>query len=254
MRHIWWCAALALLALLGPARAQDHPTQAADDIAVGKAGAPITIFEYASLTCPHCAEFDVDTLPKVRSEWIDTGKAKLIFRDFPLDQFALKAAMLARCAPPERFFAFIDVLFQQQASWAGAGGPDAVTQALSRIARLGGISEEQFTACTNDKAMSDRILNERLVASQQYGVESTPTFFVNGTKVVGALPYEEFAKALEAALPGGAVANAAPLPAGPSTPLAPPAPAATAPPPAAPQQLGWWDTFKSWYHAILRHL
>jgi protein-disulfide isomerase len=201
MRHIWWCAALVLLALLGPAMAEDHPVQAPDDIVVGKADAPITIFEYASLTCPHCAEFDKETLPKVRTDWIDTGKAKLIFRDFPLDQYALKAAMVARCAPPDRFFAFIDVLFQQQVTWAGAGGPDAITQALSRTARLGGISEDKFDACLNDKAMNDRILNERLVASQQYGVESTPTFFVNGKKVVGALPYDEFAKALAAASP-----------------------------------------------------
>jgi protein-disulfide isomerase len=168
---------------------------------VGKADAPITIFEYASLTCPHCAEFDKETLPKVKSDWIDPGKAKLIFRDFPLDQFALKAAMVARCAPPDRFFAFIDVLFQQQVSWAGAGGPDAITQALSRIARLGGIGEDKFNACIDDKAMNDRILNERLVASQQYGVESTPTFFINGKKVVGALPYDEFAKDLTAASP-----------------------------------------------------
>ena len=201
MRHIWWCAALVLLALLGPAKAEDHPVQAPDDVVVGKADAPITIFEYASLTCPHCAEFDKETLPKVRTDWIDTGKAKLIFRDFPLDQYALKAAMVARCAPPDRFFAFIDVLFQQQVTWAGAGGPDAITQALSRIARLGGIGEDKFDACINDKAMNDRILNERLVASQQYGVESTPTFFINGKKLVGAAPYDEFAKALAAASP-----------------------------------------------------
>jgi protein-disulfide isomerase len=259
MRHIWWCAALALFAVVGLAQAAEHPTPAADDIAVGKDDAPITIYEYASLTCPHCAEFDTETFPKVKTDWIDTGKARLVFRNFPLDQFALKAAMVARCAPPERFFAFIDALFQDQANWAGSSNPDAVMQALARIARLGGISEDKFNACVNDKALSDRILNERLVANQQYGVGSTPTFFINGEKVEGALPYDQFAKALADAMPG-AVASAAPPSSGPSTPAAPmPPSAAAAPtPPPAPQEQGWYQgavkTMKSWYHTLLSYL
>jgi protein-disulfide isomerase len=202
MRHIWWFSAVLLFAFAGLAQAADQvPTLAPDDSILGKAEAPITIFEYASLTCPHCAEFDQETFPKVKSEWIDPGKARLVFRDYPLDQMALKAAMLARCAPPDKFFSFIDVLFRSQMSWAAAGSAEAVLQALSRIARLGGISEDKFNACINDKALNDRILNERLVAQQQYGVESTPTFFVNGKKVVGALPYDDFAKQLTAASP-----------------------------------------------------
>ena len=143
MRHIWWFAAVLFLAFAGIAQA-DAPALAPDDAVLGKADAPITIFEYASLTCPHCAEFDQETFPKVKTDWLDTGKAKLVFRDYPLDQMALKAAMLARCAPPDKFFSFIDVLFRSQTSWAGSGNADAVTQALSRIARLGGISEEKF--------------------------------------------------------------------------------------------------------------
>jgi protein-disulfide isomerase len=202
MRHIWWFSAVLVFALVGLAHAADQvPALAPDDSILGKAEAPITIFEYASLTCPHCAEFDQETFPKVKSEWIDPGKARLVFRDYPLDQMALKAAMLARCAPPDKFFSFIDVLFRSQMSWAAAGSAEAVLQALSRIARLGGISEDKFNACINDKALNDRILNERLVAQQQYGVESTPTFFVNGKKVVGALPYDDFAKQLTAASP-----------------------------------------------------
>jgi len=201
MRHIWWFSAVLLLVFVGLAHAADVPALAPDDAILGKAEAPITIFEYASLTCPHCAEFDQETLPKVKSEWIDPGKARLVFRDFPLDQMALKAAMLARCAPPDKVFSFIDVLFRSQMNWATAGNAEAVTQALSRIARLGGISEDKFNSCINDKALNDRILNERLVAQQQYGVDSTPTFFVNGKKVVGALPYDQFAQQLTAASP-----------------------------------------------------
>ena len=197
MRNIWWVA-VAFMALVGLARAAgtDVPTLAPDDQVLGKADAPITIFEYASLTCPHCAEFDVETFPKVKAEWIDTGKAKLVYRDYPLDQSALKAAILARCAPPDRFYSFIDVLFHSQVSWATSGD---VTEALSRIARLGGVGEDKFNDCMKDQKLSDRIVGERLVAQNQYGVDSTPTFFVNGKKVVGALPYDEFAKVLSAA-------------------------------------------------------
>lgn len=240
MRHIWWMSATFALAFAGLAQAQSVPAPAPDDIALGKPDAPVTIFEFASLTCPHCAEFDAETLPQVRANWIDAGKARLIYRDYPLDQNALKAAIVARCAPEGQFFNFIDVLFKNQANWA-EGSPDEVTQALLRIARLGGISEERFNACLNDKALSDRILDERLTAQNQYGVNSTPTFFVNGKKVVGALPYEQFDQELAAAMPGGApIASATP---GPST-------QATAPLPA-PREEVWW---KRWYHALMSYL
>jgi protein-disulfide isomerase len=233
MRHIWWFAAVLLFAFMGLAQAADQvPSLAPDDVFLGKADAPITIFEYASLTCPHCAEFDEDSFPKVKSEWIDTGKARLVFRDYPLDQFALKAAMLARCAPPDKFFSFIDVLFRSQMNWATAGDAGAVTQALSRIARLGGISEDKFNECINDKALNERILSERLVAQQQYDVESTPTFFINGKKVVGALPYDQFAIELTEALGGQTVAQSEPV-TGPHTDASPPAPPDAAPAPAS---------------------
>jgi protein-disulfide isomerase len=243
MRHIWWISTVFALALASLARAESTPSPAPDDVALGKPDAPVTIFEYASLTCPHCAEFDALTLPNIRTNWIDTGKARLIFRDFPLDQNALKAAAVARCAPPDQFFNFIDVLFKNQVNWA-VGSPDEVTQALSRIARLGGISEDKFNACINDKALNDRILGERLAAQNDYGVDSTPTFFVNGKKVVGALPYDQFSEELAAAMPGGTpVANAAPAPQGPSTPAA-----AT---PATAQDDVWW---KRWYHWLKSYL
>lgn len=198
MRHIWWVSAAILLVFMGFAQAEGAPTLGSDDIVLGKANAPITIFEYASLTCPHCAEFDKETFPKVKSLWIDTGKAKLVFRDFPLDGSALKAAMVARCAPPGEFFGFIDVLFKNQASWE-IGTEDQVNDALQRIALLGGISADKYKQCIADKSLNDRILGERLQAQNDYGVDSTPTFFINGKKVVGALPYDEFAKELSAA-------------------------------------------------------
>jgi len=190
--------AMALLqATALPTRAADAPTLQANDHVLGNKNAPITIFEYASLTCPHCAAFASDTLPKLQKDWIDTGKAKLVYRDFPLDQSAVVAATVASCFPPDRYFPFIETLFQSQREWA-QGSEAATKKALANIARLGGMSQAQFDACANNQKLSDAVLNSRLVAQNQYGIDSTPTFFVNGTKVIGDVPYDEFVKYLEA--------------------------------------------------------
>ena len=187
---------LAGLAGSAPARA-DEPQVTADDRILGKADAPVTIIEYASLTCPHCAAFEKDILPKIKSEWIDTGKAKLVFRDFPLDGSALKAAVVARCAPPERFYGFIGILFAQQGSWGISQDP---VPGITRIAKLGGMSEDQVKACLKDDAVQNKILAGRLAGEQQYQVESTPTFFINGKKVVGAKE-DEIIAAIKSAAP-----------------------------------------------------
>src|SRR5262249_26677941 len=169
------------------------PAITPDDRILGRADAPITIVEFASLTCPHCADFDANTLPKLKAEWIDTGKARLVFKDFPLDQAAVRAAMLARCAPPEQFYPFLDALFHSQTNWATGGKVEA---ALSKLAKLSGMSDDQFAACMSDDAVQKRVLDSRLAAEQQYKVESTPTFFINGIEIVGAQPYAEFERVL----------------------------------------------------------
>lgn len=206
MRKIW--LALAALTFLGgiaaaaPARAADVPQPTADDRSIGKADAPITIFEFFSLTCPHCADFEEHTYPLVKKDWVDTGKARIIYRDYPLDQNALKAAMVARCAPPDRYAAFVQVLFQQQMVWGVQPDP---TDELKKIAALGGIPGDKFDQCIKDDALSKSIVAEEFEAQQKYGVDSTPTFFINGKKVVGALPYddpkadEDFLRALKSA-------------------------------------------------------
>jgi protein-disulfide isomerase len=203
MRRIWLSLAAFCLAApvfgASPATAAEDaaPTLAPEDHVLGQADAPITIFEYASLTCPHCAEFDRETLPKIKQNWIETGKAKLVFRDFPLDGTALRAAMVAHCAPPERYFAFVDTLFQSQSAWARNDWEPG----LERIARLGGMSDEQFKKCLSDQELGNAIVASRATATDSYKVESTPTFFINGARFVGAQPYEAFDKALTAALP-----------------------------------------------------
>jgi len=180
----------ALAALTGSLSAQTPP----EDRFIGRADAPITIIEYASLTCPHCANFHKEILPKVKAAYVDTGKAKLIYRDFPLDQVALKAAALARCAPAERYFAFLDVLFQQQNSWASA--PDPMVP-LARIGRLGGLSEAEFKACMENQALADSILASRLIGARDMQVQSTPTVLVNGKKVDGINSFDDLDKVLK---------------------------------------------------------
>ncbi len=201
MREIWF-ALIAALPLLGglPAAAQTAApspqtvlTVTKDDRIRGNPNAPITIIEYASMTCPHCAHFENDVLPEIRKKWIDPGKAKLILRDFPLDKPALRAAMIARCAPPDRFYAFVDTFFATQEQWVVASDYKA---ALLRLAKLGGMSPKEFNQCLADKALEDKVVESRLIADKVLGVNATPTFFVNGKKFSGAPTVEEFDKLL----------------------------------------------------------
>ena len=206
MREIWVCllSVLSLGSLL-PSPALAAAGDAAKELAVqpsdrilGKADAPVTIIEYASLTCPHCAHFDVTVLPKLKEKWIDTGKAKLILRDYPLDEPALRAAMVARCAPADRFYPLIDTFFAQQEQWVTSRDYRA---ALEKLVKLGGMSEKEFKACISDKKLEDQVAQSRLTASQQLGVDATPTFFINGKKFDGAPTVEAFDQALSGAAP-----------------------------------------------------
>ena len=166
-----------------------------DDRILGNPDAPITIVEYASLTCPHCAHFTNDILPELKKKWIETGKAKLVLRDYPLDEPALRAAMIARCAPPDRYYAFVDTFFGSQEKWVTARD---YRDALARLVKLGGMSREEFDQCLKNTTLENKIVEGRLIASKELDVNSTPTFFINGTKFTGAPTVEEFDKALSA--------------------------------------------------------
>jgi protein-disulfide isomerase len=163
-----------------------------DDRILGNPDAPITIVEYASLTCPHCAHFTNEVLPELKKKWIDTGKAKLVLRDYPLDEPALRAAMIARCAPPDRYYAYVDTFFGAQEKWVK---PD-YREPLARLVKLGGMSKEEFDNCLKNTALENKIVEGRLIASKELDVNSTPTFFINGTKFTGAPTVEEFDKVL----------------------------------------------------------
>lgn len=164
------------------------------DIVLGDPNAETVIVEYASMTCPHCARFYTEVFPKVKEKYIDTGKAKFIFREFPLDALAARASMLARCVSEDRFYPLVDGLFETQATWA-APGPDG-EEKLKRIAKQAGFSEESYTKCVEDKELFDKIVAVREKAHEEYGVDATPAFFVNGKRLDG-ISFELFEAAIE---------------------------------------------------------
>jgi protein-disulfide isomerase len=160
-----------------------------EDRVLGNPDAPITVIEYASLTCPHCAKFAVNVLPKLREKWIENGKAKLIMRDYPLDERAMRAAMVSHCVPPDRYYPLTEMFFAQAEQWVMASDYRAV---LERLAKLGGMSSNQFAACISDKKLEDQVAQSRLTASQQLGVKATPAFFINGETFEGDPTAEAF--------------------------------------------------------------
>jgi protein-disulfide isomerase len=162
------------------------------DMILGPDNAKVTVVEYASASCPHCANFYKTTFPDLKKEYIDTGKIRFIFREFPHNQAALAAFMLARCAPKEKYFPLIDMFFTQQDSWL-----EAPLEGLQKIAQLAGFTKESFDACLKNEAVAKGIIAVRDTAEQKFGVDSIPTFFINGELVKGETTIEEFRKAID---------------------------------------------------------
>jgi len=172
------------------------------DLWLGDDKAPVTLIEYASMTCPHCAHFQEVTFPEIKKRYIDTGKVRYILRDFPLDSLAGAAFVLARCAGKDdksKYYSLVDTLFRQQRQWA----VEKPIPPLLAIAKQAGFTEESFNACLSNQKAWDAMESVRQRAVKDFKVESTPTFFVNGTKVVGALTIEEFAKVIDSYLKAG---------------------------------------------------
>ena len=184
---------LASTALVAPAHAQALLMEPGPlgDMALGDEKAPVTIIEYASMTCPHCAAFHATTYPELKKRYIDTGKVRFIFREFPLDQLALAAFVLARCAGPDKYFPMIETLFHMQKEWVVQRplGP------LLAIAKQAGMSEQAFNECLQDQKLIDGIEDVRQRA-MKLNVQSTPSFFVNGKPLRGNYSIEEFEKAM----------------------------------------------------------
>jgi len=199
---------LAALAGLSPLRmiAEAMAQSAADvtrpvslpDMALGPANASVTIIEYASLTCPHCAAFNREVFPRIKSEYVDTGKVRYIFREFPRDPKDAAGAMLARgiaggdCA---KYFAVVDILFRQQNEFL-----EKTTETLTRIGRQAGLSQQAVEACLRDQALLDKLTADRKFAVEVLKIPGTPTFYINGEMIDGVPPYEEFDKRIKALL------------------------------------------------------
>lgn len=170
-----------------------------EDIVMGDAKAPVTIIEYASMTCVHCAVFHNTTYPELKKRYIDTGKVKYIMREFPLDPLAAAGFMIARCAGKEKYYPMIEVLFQKQKEW----GVQQPIPPLTAIAKQAGFTQESFEACLQNQKMLDSIEATRNHAAQKLGVNSTPTFFVNGKKMrPGSVSIDDLAKEIDPLLKG----------------------------------------------------
>ncbi len=203
--------AVSALALAGPALAQKKTpvgevsvdelmkTSGIDDIVIGKPEAPVTIVEYASMTCGHCATFHNNVYPKLKAKYIDTGKVKLIFREFPLDNLAVAVSMLARCVGGEGPPAFIGEMFKRQPEWAFAQGNPVPR--LFEISRQMGFTQASFDKCLTDQKLLESIEAGRKRASDTFGVNATPAFFVNG-KRLGGVTLADFEKAIDPLLKG----------------------------------------------------
>ncbi len=173
--------------------------EALPDLPIGKSDAPITIVEYASMTCSHCAAFYAQTFPVLKSKYIDPGKVRFILREFPLDPLATAGFMLARCAGDDKRNALVDLLFAQQKNWAFTDKP---LESLAALVKQAGLGQEAFESCLKDQELYNKINKMRDHASEKFGVSSTPTFFINGQKQSGEISPEALDKLLQPLLKG----------------------------------------------------
>jgi protein-disulfide isomerase len=162
------------------------------DLVVGNADAPVTVVEYASMTCGHCAHFHTTVFPTLKEKYVDTGKVRFVMREFPLDNLAAAASMLARCAGEGKSFPLISVLFAKQDDWAFVKGDPRPE--LLKFAKQAGFTQESFEKCLTDQKLLEDISAVRTRAADTFGVNATPTFFVNGKKLNG-VALEDFEKA-----------------------------------------------------------
>lgn len=160
----------------------------------GSEDAPVTIVEYASMTCGHCRNFHINTLPELEERYINDGKVRMILREFPFDPRAAAGFMLARCAPNNAYFPMVDVLFRQFDNWVRVENARAP---LQDIARMAGFTQESFEACLTDQALLDDVNAVRQRGADEFGVSATPTFFINGKRYAGALTIDQMSAIID---------------------------------------------------------
>lgn len=167
------------------------------EMALGKEDAPVTIVEYMSMTCPHCAHFHNTTFDQIKAKYIDTGKVRFIIREFPFDPRAAAAFMLARCAPPEQYFPMVAMLFKQQQTWAAA---EDGRNALLQMSRLAGFTEDSFTKCLTNQKLLDDVNATRERGAKDFGIDATPTFLINGKRYSGDMSFDTMSALIDSLL------------------------------------------------------
>lgn len=214
----------ATAAAPAPATAADPAPALIPDIFLGSESAPVTIYEYASLTCSHCAAFHKDVFPRLKAEYIDTGKVRFAQRDIYFDEAGLWAAMVARCGGDDRFYPLAGMMFDEQGQWLSAKTGEELTANLKKIGAKAGLTGEQIDACWNDQKKAESLVatfQKNAVADK---IEGTPTFIIAGETVPNA-PWEELKAKIDAKIAAASPAAA---------PASTPGPATGAPAPAAP--------------------
>ncbi len=207
----WWMTSSssstdqAAANLLGAAHAQDSDaevdTSLVKEMTLGAEDAPVTLVEYASFTCPHCASFHMNQLKELKADYIDTGKVRFVYRDVYFDRFGLWAAMVARCGGEERFFGISDMIYEQQRDWIGSGqDPVAITSNLRRIGKVAGLSDEQLDACLSDADKAQALVAVYQQNAEADAINSTPTLIINGEKH-GNMSYAELQGIIDGLLP-----------------------------------------------------
>lgn len=169
------------------------------EMALGNPDATVTVIEYASYTCPHCATFHNGPFKQLKADYIDTGKINFIYREVYFDRFGLWASMLARCAGPDRFFPMTDLIYQGQDTWARAGDPALIAEELRRIGRLAGLDDAALDACLLDDTKALTLVAWFQANAEEHGIESTPSFVIDG-KTYGNMSYADMAGLIDAAL------------------------------------------------------
>ncbi len=187
--------------LVGAAEAQEAEldTSTIVEMVQGAEDAPVEIIEYASYTCPHCANFHQGAYKQLKKDFIDTGKVKFTYREVYFDRYGLWASMVARCAGPDKFFGITDLLYEGQSEWTRAGGPAEIVDELRKIGRLAGIDNDQLEACLQDGTRAQTLVAWYQENAERDGIQATPTFVVNGKKVENQ-PYDDFKTLIEAEL------------------------------------------------------
>lgn len=188
---------IAVLPGVNAANAQEAAT--IEDITLGNPDAPVTVVEYASYTCPHCADFHNDTFKEFKAQYIDTGKVHFIYREVFFDRYGLWASMVARCAGPDRYFGVADLIYQEQQNWARAGEPAQIADALQRLGLQAGLEQETLDACFQDGAMAQGLVNWYEANVQRDGVRSTPSFLINGDLHSGNMSLTQIGDLVDAA-------------------------------------------------------